>query len=110
MDLRPNHYATQIQELIDHGISLDTTSVNMALNYPFHALHIDMKKDSIKWQSYISQMKIMLESYHMAVVIRNVKTKDQKEMLERLDISYIEGSLYKELPAPTLIRKIKENL
>ncbi|BCR35696.1 EAL domain-containing protein [Mariniplasma anaerobium] len=110
MDLRPNHYATQIQELIDHGISLDTTSVNMALNYPFHALHIDMKRDSIKWQSYISQMKIMLEAYHMAVVVRNVKTKDQKEMLERLGISYIEGSLYKELPAPILIRKIKENL
>ncbi|MCD4826400.1 MAG: EAL domain-containing protein [Acholeplasmataceae bacterium] len=110
MDLRPNHYATQIQELIDHSISLDTTSVDMALNYPFHALHIDMKKDSMKWQSYISQMKIMLESYHMALVVRNVKTKDQKEMLERLGINYIEGSLYKEIPAPVLIRKIKESV
>ena len=110
MELRANHYATQIQELIDHGISLDTTSVNMALNYPFHALHIDMKKDSIKWQSYISQMKQLLESYHMAIVIRNVKSKDQKEMLERLGIKYIEGLLYKELPAPVLLRKIKDAL
>ncbi|MFA7422518.1 MAG: EAL domain-containing protein [Acholeplasmataceae bacterium] len=110
MDLRPNHYATQIQELIDHGISLDTTSVNMALNYPFHALHLDMKKDSIKWQSYIHQMKTLLETYHMALVIRQVKTKDQKEMLERLEIQYIEGNLYKELPAPVLLRKIKDSL
>ncbi len=110
MDLRLNHYATQIQELIDHGISLDTTSVNMALNYPFHALHIDMKKDSIKWQSYIGQMNSLLESYHMAIVIRNVKTKDQKEMLDRIGIKYIEGVLYKELPAPVLLRKIKDSL
>ena len=86
MDLRPNHYATQIQELIDHGISLDTTSVNMALNYPFHALHLDMKKDGIKWQSYISHMKELLEAYHMALVIRQVKPKDKKELLERLGI------------------------
>jgi EAL domain-containing protein (putative c-di-GMP-specific phosphodiesterase class I)/GGDEF domain-containing protein len=110
MELRPSHYATQIQELIDHGISLDTTSVNMALNYPFHALHLEMKRDSIKWQSYISQMKQLLESYHMALVIRNVKSKDQKEMLERLGIKYIEGLLYKELPAPVLLRKIKDSI
>lgn len=110
MDLRPNHYATQIQELIDHGVSLDTTSVNMALSYPFHALHLDIKKDSIKWQTYISQMKKMLESYQIALVIRNIKNKDDKEMLERLDISYVEGVLYKELPAPILIRKIKESI
>ena len=110
MDLRANHYATQIQELIDHGISLDTTSVNMALNYPFNALHIEMRKDSIKWQSYISQLKQLLESFHMALVIRNVKSKDQKEMLERLGIKYIEGLLYKELPAPVLLRKIKDSI
>ena len=110
MDLRANQYATQIQELIDHGISIDTTSIDMALVYPFHALHVELKKESIKWNSYLSHIKTMLESFQMALVVRNVKTKEQKESLERLGIQYIQGSIYKELPAPILIQKIKETL
>ncbi len=110
MDLRPSHYAAQIQELIDSGIALDTNSLEMALSYPFHALHLDMKKESIKWNSYVSKVREMLEAFQMALVIRNVKTKDQKEALERLGVSYVEGPLYKQLPAPILIQKIKESL
>ncbi len=110
MELRASHYSNQIQELIDCGIALDTTSLEMALSYPFHALHLDMKKESIKWNSYVSKVKEMLEAFQMALVIRNVKTKDQKEVLERLGVSYIEGSFYKQLPAPILIQKIKESL
>ena len=107
MELRASHYSNQIQELIDCGIALDTTSLEMALSYPFHALHLDMKKESIKWNSYVSKVKEMLEAFQMALVIRNVKTKDQKEVLERLGVSYIEGSFYKQLPAPILIQKNK---
>jgi EAL domain-containing protein (putative c-di-GMP-specific phosphodiesterase class I)/GGDEF domain-containing protein len=110
MELRPSHYSNQIQELIDRGIALDTTSLDMALSYPFHALHLDMKKESVKWHSYITKVKEMLEAFQMALVIRNVKTKDQKDMLERLGVSLIEGTLYKQLPAPILIQKIKESL
>lgn len=110
MELRPSHYANQIQELIDIGIALDTTSLDMALSYPFHALHVDMKKESIKWNSYLSKTKEMLDQFNMALVIRNIKAKDQKEALERLGLSYIEGSFYKQLPAPVLIQKIKETL
>ncbi|MDO9629339.1 MAG: GGDEF domain-containing protein [Acholeplasmataceae bacterium] len=110
MELRGNQYAQQIQELIDHGISLDTTSLEMALLYPFHALHIDLKKESLKWNSYIHKMKELLEGFQMALVVRNVKTKDQKEALERLGVMYLEGPIYKQLPAPTLIQKIKESL
>ena len=110
MELRPSHYATQIQELIDHGIALDTTSLDMALSYPFHALHVDIKKESIKWNSYITKLKELLESFHMALVIRGIKTKDQKDYLERLGLIYLEGALYKQLPAPVLIQKIKETL
>ncbi|MBU1141545.1 MAG: GGDEF domain-containing protein [Firmicutes bacterium] len=110
MDLRANHYATQIQELIDHGISLDTTSLDMALSYPFNALHIELKKENIKWNSYLHKMKELLEGFNMALVIRGVKTKDQKEALERLGVMYMEGSIYKQLPAPALIQKIKESL
>ena len=110
MDLRANHYAPQIQELIDSGIGLDTTSLDMALNYPFHALHIDMKKESIKYTSYLTKIKELLESFQMALVVRNVKTKDQKEALERIGIMYVEGPLYKQLPGALLIQKIKESL
>ncbi len=110
MELRANHYSNQIQELIDHGISLDTTSLEMALSYPFNALHIDLKKENIKWNSYLHKMKELLEGFQMALVIRNVKTKDQKEALERLGVMYMEGSIYKQLPAPTLIQKIKESI
>jgi len=110
MDLRANHYQSQIQELIDHGISLDTTSIDMALSYPFHAVHLDYKKESIKWNSYLKSIKELLLAFNIALVIRNVKTKDQKEALEKLGINYMEGSIYKELPAPTLLNKIKESL
>ncbi len=110
MDLRANHYQEQIQELIDHGISLDTTSLEMALSYPFNALHVDLKKENLKYNSYLHKMKELLEGFQMALVVRGVKTKDQKEALELLGIMYIEGSIYKQLPAPTLIKKIKESL
>ncbi len=110
MELRPSHYATQIQELIDRGIALDTTSLDMALSYPFHALHVDIKKESVKWNSYITKLKELLEGFHMALVIRGVKTKEQKEALERLGLNYLEGAFYKQLPAPILIQKIKESL
>jgi EAL domain-containing protein (putative c-di-GMP-specific phosphodiesterase class I)/GGDEF domain-containing protein len=110
MELRANQYASQIQELIDHGISLDTTSVDMALYYPFHALHIEYRKESVKWNGYLTHLKSFLDGFNMALVIRGVKTKDQKEALERIGIQYMEGPLYKELPAPTLIAKIKETL
>jgi EAL domain-containing protein (putative c-di-GMP-specific phosphodiesterase class I)/GGDEF domain-containing protein len=110
MDLRANQYSAQIQELIDHGISLDTTSVDMALYYPFHALHMEYRKESVKWNGYLTHLKSFLDGFNMALVIRGVKTKDQKEALERIGIQYMEGPLYKELPAPTLIQKIKETL
>ncbi|PKK93653.1 MAG: hypothetical protein CVV61_03540 [Tenericutes bacterium HGW-Tenericutes-6] len=110
MELRSGQFAAQIQELIDHGIALDSTSLDMALSYPFHALHIDVKKITPKWQAYVTHLKTLLDQFQMALVVRNVKTKDQKELLEQLGVQYIEGPIYKELPAPTLLQKIKESL
>jgi EAL domain-containing protein (putative c-di-GMP-specific phosphodiesterase class I)/GGDEF domain-containing protein len=110
MDVHPKHYITQIQELLDQGIALDTTSVDMAIHYPFNALHLDIQKDSLKFSEYLKRMKEMLDEFQMALIIRGVKVKEQKEMLQRLGIKYIEGGLYKELPAPVLLRKIKDTL
>ncbi len=110
MDIRANHYAPQIQELIDLGIGIDTTSLDMALNYPFHALHLDMKKESIKYHQYLTKVKELLESFQMAVIVRGIKTKDQKDAIEKIGIQYIEGSIYKQLTATSLLEKIKETI
>lgn len=110
MDVHSKHYMTHIQELIDQGIALDTTSIDMAINYPFNALHLDIQKDSLKFSEYLKRMKEMLDEFQMALIVRGVKVKEQKEMLQRLGINYLEGSLYKELPAPVLLRKIKDTL
>lgn len=110
MELKPNQYATQIQELIDYGISLDTTSLEMALAYPFHALHVKYPKGIVKGDSYLKKVKEMLEDFDMALVIRQVDTKDQKEDVKRLGLRYAEGDIYKDLPAAVLLEKIKESL
>ncbi|MFA6800478.1 MAG: EAL domain-containing protein [Acholeplasmataceae bacterium] len=110
MDLRPKVYATQIQELIDAGITLDTTSLDTAIHYPFHALHLDVQPESVKFFEYLKTIKTMLDDFQMALIMRGVKLKDQKEAYQRIGIKYIEGPIYKELPAPILLRKIRETL
>ncbi len=110
MDLRPHQFRNQVKELVDHGIGMDTTSLETAVFYPFHALHINFLKEDIKYGEYIRQLQNLTESYQMALVIRNVKTKEEKEWLTRLGVRYIEGRLYKELAAPVLFNKIKDAL
>ena len=110
MDLRPKHFASQINELIDKGITLDTTSIEVAIHYPFNALHLDVQKETIKFNEYLKTMKTMLDGFQMALIIRGIKQKEQKEALQRLGIKYIEGPIYKELPAPVLLRKIRETI
>ena len=46
----------------------------------------------------------------MAFIMRNVKTKEQKEWLAKLGVKYVQGLIYKPLPAPVLFRKIKDAL
>ncbi len=110
MELHPKHYMGQISELTDHGITLDTTSMDMAIHYPFYAVHMDIQRESVKFNAYLKRMKDMLDEFNIAFVIRGVKDRDQKELLQRLGIQYIEGALYKELPAPVLLRKIRESI
>ncbi len=110
MHLGPHQFRNQVKELVDHGIGMDTTALETAVYYPFHALHINFLKEDQKYGEYLSQMKQLTESYHMALVVRHVKTKEQKEWLQRLGIRYIEGRIYKALAAPVLFNKIKDAL
>lgn len=110
MQLRAKHYQGQIQELIDHGMSVDTTSVDNALIYPFHATHISFQNESLKFSEYLKRMKEMFDEFQMALIVRGIKRKSEKELCQRLGINYIEGTLYKEMPAPVLLRKIRESI
>ena len=110
MDLRPHQFRNQIKELVDKGIGMDTTSLESAVFYPFHALHVNFLKEDLKYGEYIRSLENLFEVYQMALVVRNVKTKEEKEWLQRLGVRYIEGKLYKELPAPVLFNKIKDAL
>ena len=110
MELKVNQYRNQIKELIDHGIGMDTNSVETAVFYPFHGLHIDFVKEDLRFGEYIRQLQNLADVYQMALVVRNVKTKEDKEWLTRLGVRYIEGKLYKALPAPVLFNKIKDAL
>lgn len=108
--LKPHQHRHQVQELVDHGIGMDTTHLETAVFYPFHALHETFLKADEKYGVYLSQLQQLTASYHMAFIIRNVKTKEQKEWLLRLGIQYMQGHMYKPLPAPVLFRKIKDSL
>jgi EAL domain-containing protein (putative c-di-GMP-specific phosphodiesterase class I)/GGDEF domain-containing protein len=109
MEIR-SAYAQQLQELIDCGIGLDTSSLEMALHYPFHALHMDFLKENDKTKAFVKNIRAFLANEQIALVIRNVKNKTQKDLLEKLDVQYLEGPLYKQLPAQVLLKKIKESI
>jgi len=108
-EIKSTQYLTQINELTETGIGIDTTAIDVALSFPFNALHLDDKKGDSKWFDYIKMLKVLLESHQMALVIRNVKSKEQKEYLENLGIRYVEGPIYKKVSAENLLYKIAGN-
>lgn len=105
--IKSNQYIRVIDEFMKFGIGMDTTSVDVALTYPFHALHLDYQSQP-KWQSYIQKLKILLEEHQMAFIVRNVNKKEDKAFLENIDVRYIEGDLFKKIDADQLFYKIKE--
>lgn len=107
-DFKSHQYLAQVQELIDLGIGLDTTSLDAALSYPFHALHLDIRKAEEKWYDYVGMLKNMMNAHQMAVVIRGIASKEQKEALLKREITYIEGNIYKKIAPGALLAKVKE--
>lgn len=110
MELKAHQHRHQIKELVDKGIGMDTTSLESAVYYPFHALHVNFQKEDLKYGEYLRHLDNLCQDFQMALVVRNVKTKEEKEWLTRLNLRYIEGKLYKSLPAPVLFNKIKDAL
>ncbi len=104
--LKSNQYIGQIDELSKSGVGLDTNSVEVALSYPFNALHIDYKSGDQKYHDYIKLLKQLFDSHGIALVIRDVKTKGQVDLLIELGVKYVEGNIYKKITADLLFLKI----
>ncbi|NLK12503.1 MAG: EAL domain-containing protein [Candidatus Phytoplasma sp.] len=106
-EIKESH-KVRINELIDHAISLDATSLDVALTHPFNALHMNHKKLDDKWKFYLQSINKVLTELKIAFVIRNVKTKTERDELKNLGIRYVEGNVYKKVTSEDLIQKIKE--
>lgn len=107
-NIKTHHYAHKIHELLNTGISLDTTALAMVLTYPFNALYIDFNDSDIKWQTYYSNLTKMLEEFHIALIATNVNRKDQLETLSRLNIRLAAGTIYPMISSDDLLAKILE--
>ncbi|HHW79604.1 MAG TPA: GGDEF domain-containing protein [Acholeplasmataceae bacterium] len=110
VDLRDRNNSLKIQEIIKFGISLDTTNLETALSHEFHALHLELKHKNHKWLAYYSNINEFLKNNHIAFVLRNVNTKEEREIAESVGITYIEGLLYKKIDSKKLLEKIKESV
>lgn len=109
-NLRVNQHLNQLSEFIQSGIGLDTTSVESALTYPFNAVHIDFKGLDDKWKLYIQSMHHLFSLNQMACIVRDVKTNEQKDILQSLGIKYVQGDIQKAITADRLFIKIKGNI
>ena len=107
-NIKTHHYAHKIHELLNTGISLDTTALAMVLTYPFNALYIDFNDSDIKWQTYYSNLFKMLDEFHIALIATNINSKDQIDTLNRLGIRLASGRLYPNIPSDKLFNQIVE--
>ncbi|CCV64313.1 predicted diguanylate cyclase [Alteracholeplasma palmae J233] len=106
-DIKEAHQA-RINELVDSFVGLDTTNLDAVLNYPFHALHLNYTARDEKAIAYLGTLNALLSKYQIALIIRDVKTKEDREILRKNGIRYIEGTVYKTIDKNQLIEKIKE--
>ncbi|MGI6787644.1 MAG: EAL domain-containing protein [Acholeplasmataceae bacterium] len=107
-NVKTHHYAHKIHELLNTGISLDTTALAMVLTYPFNALYIDFNDSDIKWQTYYSNLNKLLDQFHVAMVATNINSRDQIGSLKRLGIKLASGNLYPNIPSEKLFLQILE--
>ncbi|MGI6782073.1 MAG: EAL domain-containing protein [Acholeplasmataceae bacterium] len=107
-NIKTHHYAHKIHELLNTGISLDTTALAMVLTYPFNALYIDFNDSDIKWQTYYGNLSKMLDEFHVATVATNINSRDQIESLKRIGIKLACGRIYPNISSEKLFAQIVE--
>lgn len=110
LDTENQRNVLKIEEVINFGIALDTTKLNTALTHDFHALHLDLKNKNHKWLKYLDMLDNNLKANNIALVIRNINSKEDIDLIKNLGIRYIEGTVYKKLDSEKLLSKIKGQL
>lgn len=98
----------RISEVIKSGISIDTTNVETALSNDFNAVHLKLTVLNNKWKQYYKEVNSVLANNAIALVLRNVNTKEQRDTLKSIGINYIEGTIYNEIKPSEIIQKIKD--
>lgn len=97
------------EKVIKYGIKIETTNMDTLLNLNVDALHLNYK-DSVKHRNYYKAINEYLTSLNTILIIKNVSKTEVRTTLKKLDITYIEGSIYKRLESMELINQIKANI
>lgn len=108
VDIKDQSNALKVEEMINFGISLDTTYLDTALTHNFHAVHLNFKDRNAKWRNYYKAINKFLNDNNIALILRNVNSKEDRKIVKSLGINYIEGGLYQTLNSDKLISKIKD--
>lgn len=103
-------YESVIKDLQKEGIKVHTTNLEMAMIYPFNAVHMESRYKQQRWYNYLSSSNKILKEENTKLIVRNVRNVDEKDMLRDLGIEYVEGSLYKKVTTEKLIEGIKNKL
>lgn len=110
VDIKDQSSIVKIQDLIKLGLSVDTTFIESALSGDFNAVHLNYNKFNNKWKNYFKNINEFLNQNNLALIIKNVDNKQDRETLKNIGIKYIEGELYQKVDPLNIISKVKENL
>lgn len=108
-DLKANVHLQVMSDLKAMGIGIHTSSLKVALYYDVDALHFDIKHPDAKMTTYLTQIKSWTHLQNIAFVLRDIKSKDIKQLLHKHDLMLIEGPIYKQLTKDALFSKILSN-
>lgn len=110
VDIKDQSSIVKIQELLKLGLSIDTTYIESALSGDFNAVHLNYNKFNNKWKNYFRNINDFLNQNNIALIIKNVDNKQDRELLKNIGIKYIEGEVYQKVDPLNIISKVKENL
>lgn len=94
------------EKLIKYGLSIETNSINTALNSNVMSLHLNYY-DTKKHKNYYENLNKILEEENIDLIIRDVNSNTIKNQLQRLRIKYIGGTIYKKIESNELLNQIK---
>ncbi|MDY0276949.1 MAG: hypothetical protein RBQ97_02575 [Acholeplasma sp.] len=107
LDFKDQSSALKVQEIVKMGISVDTNNIEMALSYDFNAVHLKFNGNYPKWKNYYKGINTILNNMGIAFVVKDVNSKENRDIVKSLGISYLEGEVYQTVSPSELVEKIK---